>query len=149
MAQTNSGAEPLATGSEHHANIDWEAAERSSEFRELIKRRRGFVIPATIFFLAWFFGFILLTAYAPDFMGESVYEGLTVGYCWALSQFIMVWGLTAWYLRISDRVFDPLAEKAAQRAIEAGGGPATGDGSGRFDRTAASPTQPEGGEVSR
>ena len=100
--------------------IDWEAAERSPEFAELVKRRKAFVLPATVFFLAWFFGFILLTAYAEDFMGESVYEGLTVGYCLAFTQFLMVWILTALYLRRADRVFDPLAEKAARRALEGG-----------------------------
>jgi uncharacterized membrane protein (DUF485 family) len=136
MAQTDGSGAALAGGSEHHAEVDWETAERSPEFRELIKRRRAFVVPATIFFLAWFFGFILLTAYAPSFMGESVYEGLTVGYCLALSQFIMVWGLAAWYLRRSDRVFDPLADKAALRALEASGA-APGDGRGRFERKPA------------
>jgi uncharacterized membrane protein (DUF485 family) len=141
MAQPEGDGAGLAGGSTHHSNVDWEAAERSPEFQELIKRRRAFVVPATIFFLAWFFGFILLTAYAPSFMGESVYEGLTVGYCLALTQFIMVWGLSAWYLRRSDRVFDPLAEKAAQRALEAGGG----DGSGRLERerTAGTPEHEE------
>jgi uncharacterized membrane protein (DUF485 family) len=98
--------------------IDWERAERSPEFRELIAARRRFVIPATIFFLAWYLGFILLAGYASDFMGESVYQGLTVGYCLALTQFVMVLVLGLWYLRKADRVFDPLAEKAAARALE-------------------------------
>ena len=93
--------------------IAWDAAESSPEFKELVSRRRRFVVPATIFFLAWYLGFILLAGYAPDFMGESVYEGLTVGYVLALSQFVMTWGLGAWYLRKADREFDPLAEKAA------------------------------------
>jgi uncharacterized membrane protein (DUF485 family) len=92
--------------------IDWEAIERSPEFQELVRRRRSFVIPCTIFFLSWYLGFILLTAYAPDFMGERVYEGLTVGYCLALTQFAMVFGLGLWYLRKADREFDPLAERA-------------------------------------
>jgi uncharacterized membrane protein (DUF485 family) len=39
------------TRSDHHPDIDWQAAERSPEFRELVSRRRRFVIPATIFFL--------------------------------------------------------------------------------------------------
>ena len=92
--------------------IDWEAIERSPEFRELVARRRRFVIPCTVFFLAWYLGFILLCAYAPDFMGESVYEGLTVGYCLALTQFVMVFVLGLWYLRKADDEFDPLAERA-------------------------------------
>ena len=94
------------------STTDWEAIERSPEFQELVRRRRRFVIPCTIFFLAWYLGFILLAAYAPDFMGESVYQGLTVGYCLALTQFVMVFGLGLWYLRKADHEFDPLAEKA-------------------------------------
>jgi uncharacterized membrane protein (DUF485 family) len=93
-------------------SVDWEAIERSPEFRELVRRRRRFVIPCTVFFLSWYMGFILLTAYAEGFMGERVYEGLTVGYCLALTQFVMVVVLGLWYLRKSDREFDPLAERA-------------------------------------
>ena len=92
--------------------IDWEAIERSPEFQELVHRRRAFVIPCTIFFLCWYLGFILLAAYAEDFMGDRVYQGLTVGYCLALTQFAMVFILGLWYLRKADNEFDPLAEKA-------------------------------------
>src|ERR1700754_3544154 len=98
--------------------VDWEGIQRSPEFRELVNKRRSFVVPATIFFLAYYMGFILLAGYAPDFMGESVYEGLTVGYVLALSQFVMTWGLSWWYLRKSDREFDPLAEEARRVALE-------------------------------
>jgi len=100
--------------------IDWIAAERSPEFRELLAKRRRFVIPATAFFLTWYLGFIALAGYAPDFMGESVYEGFTVGYALALSQFVMTWVLGWMYVRKADREFDPLAERAAERALEAG-----------------------------
>ena len=118
MATTESR---MAGGSDHHPEIDWEAAERSSEFRELIKKKRAFVVPATIFFLAWYFGFIILAGYAPDFMGrEFITDGITVGYALALTQFLMVWGLGWWYLRKADREFDPLAERAAEVALAAG-----------------------------
>jgi uncharacterized membrane protein (DUF485 family) len=112
--------------------IEWEAIERSPEFQELVGRRRRFVIPCTVFFLAWYMGFILVTAYAPDFMGESVYEGLTVGYCYALTQFVMVFTLGLLYLRKADREFDPLAERAIEAYTEDDGHPGTTDG--RFGR---------------
>ena len=73
--------------------VDWEAIARSKEFRELVRRRRGFVIPATIFFFTYYMVFIIVAGYAPEFMAESVYEGLTVGYCYALTQFLMVFVL--------------------------------------------------------
>ena len=95
--------------------IDWESIERSPEFQELVRKRKTFVLPGTIFFLAWYMGFILLTAYAESFMSERVYEGLTVGYCLALTQFVMVLVLGLLYLRKADSVFDPLAKKAIAR----------------------------------
>jgi uncharacterized membrane protein (DUF485 family) len=77
------------------------------------------VVPATVFFLAWYLGFIALAGYAPDFMGrEFLADGLTVGYMLALSQFALTWGLAWLYLRKSDRELDPLAERAARRAEE-------------------------------
>jgi len=120
-------------------HVDWHAIAQSPEFRELIAARRRFVLPATIFFLAWYIGFILLAGYAPDFMARSVYQGLTVGYCLALTQFVMVGALGLMYLRRSERIYDPLALKVRQGAAGAaadrpvgpagdGAGPATGTG---------------------
>jgi uncharacterized membrane protein (DUF485 family) len=95
---------------------DWERIERSPEFQELVRKRRSFVVPATIFFLAYYMGFILLCGYAQDFMAESVYEGLTVGYCLALTQFVMVFVLGILYLRKADRDYDPLAARIVDMA---------------------------------
>jgi uncharacterized membrane protein (DUF485 family) len=108
----------MAVEDRRHPEVDWEAVERWPEFQELVRRRRGFVIPATIFFLAWYMAFILLCGYAPDFMAESVYQGLTVGYVLALTQFVMVAVLGLWYLRKAERVFDPLAEVVVEKALQ-------------------------------
>ena len=107
--------------------VDWEGIERSEEFRELVKKRRSFVVPATIFFLAYYMAFIIVAGYAPDFMGESVYEGLTVGYCYALTQFVMVFVLGVWYLRKADKEFAPLADAVAAAGL-------ADEETGRFER---------------
>lgn len=116
------------------SRVDWEAVEQSPEFRELIAARRRFVLPATIFFLAWYFGFVLLAGYAPDFMARSVYEGLTVGYCLALTQFVMVGVLGIMYLRRAERAYDPLAETVVRRALAS-----PGEGSPAADVAGESP----------
>lgn len=107
---------------------DWEAIERSPEFRELVAAKRRFVVPATVFFLAWYLIFVALCGYAPDFMGRSVYESLTVGYVWARSQFVMVGVLGYAYLHRARTVFDPLADRVAEQAertlASSAGGPA-------------------------
>jgi uncharacterized membrane protein (DUF485 family) len=136
MSEVRAGSDGTG-GPQQHPEIDWQAVERSPEFRELVSRRNRFVIPATVFFLAWFFGFIVLAGYAPDFMGEEfITDGLTVGYALALSQFAMVWILGYWYLHKADTEFDPLAEKARTRARESA---LAGDGhrAGRFERQPA------------
>src|SRR3954471_22547905 len=116
---TRSGA-----GVDRHPEVDWDAAARSPEFRELVRKKKAFIIPATVFFLAWYFGFVILAGYAPDFMGRQfLTDGLTVGYVLALSQFVMTWGLAWLYLRKADRVFDPLAERAERKALEIGSTP--------------------------
>ena len=120
-------------------SYDWEAIEHSPEFQELVRKRRSFVVPATIFFLAWYIGFILLCGYAEDFMGESVYQGLTVGYVLALTQFVMTFGLAIWYLRKADREFDPLARKAVERIASMDGQA----GGSRFVRDSARSETPE------
>jgi uncharacterized membrane protein (DUF485 family) len=121
-------------------DVDWEAVEHTPEFQKLVRSRRRFVIPATIFFLCWYLGFIALAGYAEDFMAESVIEGLTVGYCLALTQFLMVAVLGLWYLRKADRTFDPLADKVAEMVANRGG---------RFTKGAARPTTPPTTEPER
>ena len=115
MSKPITGATGVA-GSSHHPEIDWKAAARSPEFQELVTKRRSFTIPVLAFVFVWYFGFIALAGYAPDFMGERLIDGFTVGYAIALTQFVMTWVLGWLYLRKSDRVFDPLARRAAERA---------------------------------
>ena len=50
--------------------VDWQGIERSEEFRELVKKRRSFVIPATIFFLTYYMTFIIVAGYAPGLHGR-------------------------------------------------------------------------------
>ena len=129
---------------EHRPAEEWEAIERSPEFQELVRRRRSFVVPATIFFLAYYMGFILLTGYAEDFMASRVYQGLTVGYCLALTQFVMVFALGILYLRRSARVYDPLARRVVEMAEPGAGGRGR-----RFDRDAVPASAATGREGER
>jgi uncharacterized membrane protein (DUF485 family) len=138
-----------STESAPSGEIDWEAIERSPEFQELVRSKRSFVLPATIFFLAWYMGFILLAAYAEGFMSDRVYEGLTVGYCLALTQFLMVLVLGLMYLKRAEKVFDPLAEKAIERYAQHSGRYAAEGGHGNGDTQVGSRAATSDREVSR
>ncbi|MGH2970101.1 MAG: DUF485 domain-containing protein [Solirubrobacteraceae bacterium] len=124
MAETRAphGGATGTTEEDRLRTVDWEGIERSPEFQELVHRRRAFVVPATIFFLTYYMAFILLAGYAEDFMASSVYEGLTVGYCLALTQFLMVLVLGLMYLRRADHEYDPLAQRVVTLAGHGDGG---------------------------
>lgn len=129
--------------------IDWEAIERSPEFQELVSKRRAFVLPATIFYLSYYAAFILLCAFARDTMGERVYQGLTVGYTLALTQFLMVLVLGVLYLRRSANVYDPLAEAAIAKHVDHEARLSTERDSAERERRASvtSPRDGEGGNA--
>ncbi len=112
------GAAAAGSGRDGSADIDWEAIEGSPEFRELVETRRRFVLPASIFFLAFFLAYLLLAALAPGLMGTPVWGGMTLGFLLAVAQVLMAWVVTALYLRASDREFEPLERRAAQAAAE-------------------------------
>jgi uncharacterized membrane protein (DUF485 family) len=68
-------------------------------------------MPALIVFVLWFGGFLVLTAYARDFMAKTPIGSLSWAYLLALTLIVMTW-LIAWlYLRWSDRHLAPLADR--------------------------------------
>jgi len=109
------------------SSIDWDAAERSPAFQELVRRRHRFVAVAVTLALGWFVVFLAVATVAKDFGGRSIYEGLTVAYLIGLSQYFMVWGLALLYLRRSSSDYEPLERRAAEEALERARRPAGAD----------------------
>jgi uncharacterized membrane protein (DUF485 family) len=88
----------------------WTEIEGSTEFRELISARRRFVVPATIFFLAYYFLLPIGNGLAPGFMRTNVIGNVNIAYLFALSQFFVAWLLAYLYIRRANTVFDTMAE---------------------------------------
>jgi uncharacterized membrane protein (DUF485 family) len=102
---------------------DWQAIEASPEFQELVKERRSFLVPATIVFLVFSIGYLLLAAFVQGFMGRQVLGGIPVAFLAALTQVFLTWAITWAYLRKADSTFEPLEQRAAEvaaRTIEGG-----------------------------
>ena len=104
------------TGPTPEELAQWEGLERTDEFKQLVRARMRFVLPATIFFLVYYFLLPLANGLAPEFMRTNVVGHINIAYLFALSQFGMAWLLAFFYIRQADRVFDPLAEKVRQLA---------------------------------
>ena len=82
---------------------DWAALERTPEFRALVRAKRAFIFPATLFFVAYYFALPALVGYFPDLMSTRVAGHINLAYLFALSQFVMAWGIMAVYVRRARR----------------------------------------------
>jgi uncharacterized membrane protein (DUF485 family) len=98
------------------------AVEQSPEFGALRKAFRGWVFPMTVAFLAWYGLYVVLSAYARDFMDTRVTGNINVALVFGLLQFVSTF-LIAWlYVRYADRRLDPVSDRLRAR-VEDGGGP--------------------------
>jgi uncharacterized membrane protein (DUF485 family) len=86
------------------------AVQSSPEFQELRNRLRRFVFPMTAVFLLWYFGYVLLGAFAHDFMATKVWGNINVGVLIGLGQFLTTFLITFIYVRFANRELDPRAE---------------------------------------
>lgn len=89
----------------------YQQVQASEEFAELRRKFRGFVFPLTAFFLIWYFAYVILAAYFPQFMAIRVFGLINVGLLLGLAQFVTTFGITIWYMRWTSSTFDPAAEK--------------------------------------
>jgi uncharacterized membrane protein (DUF485 family) len=96
------------TADEEADGIDWDRLAASERFRNLLKAKRRFVIPATIFFVVYYFALPVLIGYARPLMAKPVIGPLNWAYLFALSQFFVAWIIAALYVRAAAR-FDKMA----------------------------------------
>jgi uncharacterized membrane protein (DUF485 family) len=93
------------------ATAGYEEVQSSDEFVQLRSRFRRFVFPVAGLFLAWYFLYVLLAAYAPGFMATKVVGNINIGLIFGLLQFVSTFAITTIYARWADREFDPTADK--------------------------------------
>ncbi|KUH98093.1 DUF485 domain-containing protein [Mycobacterium sp. IS-3022] len=97
----------------------YRAAQASPEFQELRSRLRRFVFPMSALFLVWYFAYVLLGAFAHDFMAIKVWGDINVGILIGLGQFVSTFVITGLYVRFANRELDPRAE-AIRTKLEGG-----------------------------
>lgn len=99
----------------------WEETQASPEFQALKKKFRGFAFPVTILFLAWYFGYILLTAFARDWVSTEIVEGsniniaIVLGVLQFVSTFLIAWLYERHSSKHLDAASDALRDKVNQK----------------------------------
>jgi uncharacterized membrane protein (DUF485 family) len=100
--------------SSQHKTPDWNAIAAMPEFKALTRARRRFIVPATIFFIIYYFALPVLVGYFPSVMEIKVLRSINVAYLFALSQFFMAWIIMWMYIRHARR-FDAMEHEIIER----------------------------------
>ncbi|MFJ4101989.1 DUF485 domain-containing protein [Amycolatopsis japonica] len=101
------------------AGPDFDRIQHGKEFVALRKTFRRFVFPMSVLFFTWYMTFVLLAAYAHDFMSRKVWGEVNVGILLGLGQFASTILITIAYLKFADKRLDPKVE-ALRASVGAG-----------------------------
>lgn len=90
---------------------EFAALAQDPDFLALRRKFRAFVFPMTAAFLAWYLLYVVLSAWARDFMGHKVIGVVNVAFVFGLLQFVSTFAIAAAYSRFAARTLDPLADR--------------------------------------
>ncbi|KOR77665.1 hypothetical protein AM232_03640 [Bacillus sp. FJAT-21352] len=85
-SQAKNGHSP----SGHDSGNKYRQLIETEEFKYLLQRKKAFIVPVTLFFLAFYFVLPILAAYSEVLKGEAFFH-ITWAWVYALLQFAVVW----------------------------------------------------------
>jgi uncharacterized membrane protein (DUF485 family) len=97
------------------------AVQHSEDFARLRKTLRGFIFPMTVAFFLWYALYVLLSAYARDFMGVKIIGNINVALIFGLLQFVTTFLIAWYYSRFAAQRVDPIADKIQNELRSEGG----------------------------
>ncbi len=111
------GAVDASTRASRHDPV-YDHLHETAEFQELRHRFRRFAFPATAAFLAWYLLYVVLSNWAPDFMGTKLFGNINVALVFGLLQFVTTFAIAWAYARYMNKQVDPIARQLEKRYNE-------------------------------
>ena len=103
--------------------IDWNAVIADPRFQTLHRKKQAFLTGLMIFSVAYYFLLPIGAAYFQDLFKVRVWGPINVGLLFALSEFIVAWGVAFYYSNRAGAEFDRMAHELAaeyeQRKVNA------------------------------
>jgi uncharacterized membrane protein (DUF485 family) len=100
--------------------LNWIAIDADPRFKELHRRKSRFLWGLMAFSVVYYFLLPIGAAYFTELFRTKVFGVINFGLVFALSQFVVAWGI-AWYYARRASQFDALAEEIARDAQRIGG----------------------------
>jgi uncharacterized membrane protein (DUF485 family) len=81
--------------------------------RSLVAAKLRFLVPMTIIFMVGYIGLTVIAGFAKGLMAIKVVGSLNLGFALIAFNYVLSWVLALVYERIANKIFDPLASRAA------------------------------------
>ncbi|WP_285768039.1 DUF485 domain-containing protein [Peribacillus sp. SI8-4] len=104
----------IAKQAEVSASADYSKIVQTHSFQELLRKKRNFIVPLSIFFMVFYFTLPILTSYSKV-LNSNAFGGISWAWVFAFAQFIMTWTLCILYSKKAAH-FDQLVEKIVKEA---------------------------------
>lgn len=101
------------------SSINWVAIDADPRFQRLHAKKLAFLSGLMIFSLIYYFLLPIGAAYFTDIYKIKVYGVVNVGILFALSQFVVAWGI-AFYYTAKAKDFDIMAAELVREAEKIG-----------------------------
>ena len=95
--------------------LDWSAIENDSRFKDLHRRKALFLWGLMVFSVVFYFALPIGAAYMTDVFKVKVWGVINVGLLFALTEFVVAWGIAFFYSRKASE-FDALAAEINREA---------------------------------
>jgi uncharacterized membrane protein (DUF485 family) len=93
----------------------FESIQRNPKYRELVRQRSILGVSLSIVMLIIYFGFILLIAYAPKFLGTPIGTGvMTIGIPIGLAVIVSAFVLVGIYVIRANATYDRLTREIVE-----------------------------------
>ncbi|MNI52074.1 Inner membrane protein YjcH [compost metagenome] len=98
---------------------DIELIQQHPAFIQLVRRKQKLYWSLSLIMLVIYFGFVLLVAFSPATLGQSLNGGVTsVGMLVGVVMVILAFALTGFYVYRANHVIDPLNDKLKQECAQ-------------------------------
>ena len=101
--------------------MNWVAIDQDPRFQELHRKKSAFLWGLMVFSIIYYFLLPIGAAYFTDIFKIKVWGPINVGLLFALSEFIVAWGIAWIYARRANSEFDSMADQINRAASSIGG----------------------------
>lgn len=100
--------------------LNWQMIVADPRFQALHRKKTTFLWGLMVFSIIYYFLLPIGAAYFQDLYRIKVWGPVNVGLVFALSEFVVAWGIAFWYARRANAEFDTMAAELVREAEKIG-----------------------------